>query len=341
VRTLVLSILCALPVVAALGAEPGDEPPYPHGDYREDCSMCHAAEGWIPAHVGPGFEHGARSGFRLQGAHARVACRTCHLSLEFLRQNAECASCHDDPHDGEFGGDCAACHSTRSFIDRADEVRSHRLTRFPLSGTHATLDCEDCHPLRGRGGLRFVGTPTDCFACHRALWAATTNPDHTATGFDTDCERCHTTVSWMDARFDHGQAGFPLTGAHRRIDCEACHAGGVWSGVPSDCVACHLDAYQATTEPDHAAVGFPTDCAACHDTTAWEPARFDHAFPLRAPHDEPCSACHLGSNLATFSCDGTCHQHTESGMASRHGEVSGYAWDFNLCVQCHPDGRRE
>jgi hypothetical protein len=39
--------------------------------------------------------------------------------------------------------------------------------------------------------------------------------------------------------FDHLVTGFPLSGEHSLIDCEACHIGGVFEVLPTQCEACH------------------------------------------------------------------------------------------------------
>jgi hypothetical protein len=49
-----------------------------------------------------------------------------------------------------------------------------------------------------------------------------------------------------------------------------------------------------------------------------------------------CSDCHSQpSNFTVFSCLG-CHGQTET--ASHHGGVSGYLYDSNACLSCHPRG---
>ena len=59
----------------------------------------------------------------------------------FNEVDPACVSCHQDVHQGELGTDCGRCHTERSFIEGAQMQRVHQLTRFPLRGTHASLDC--------------------------------------------------------------------------------------------------------------------------------------------------------------------------------------------------------
>lgn len=319
----------------------------PHGDYKEDCSLCHAPDAWKPARISAAFDH-EKFGVPLTGAHASVRCTQCHVSLDFAMAPTACIDCHADVHNGELGTDCARCHGTRNFIDRHDKIRMHRVTRFPLKGAHLTLDCEMCHRLASPDGLSWVNTPTNCAACHIDAYDATTNPNHAAAGFSQECESCHNEQTWLNVRFDHAGTGFALTGAHVSLACERCHAGGVYTGTPTACVACHQNDYDATTDPDHAAAGFPTDCASCHSTSRWDGARFDHSqwFPLysgvHAGKWNSCSDCHTnGAVFADFSCLG-CHPHSDQAKTDEsHQGEAGYAYDSQACYTCHPQGRKQ
>ena len=53
---------------------------------------------------------------------------------------------------------------------------------FPLTLGHSTPACADCHI-----GGNYTTTPTDCYACHQADFTATTNPNHTSSGFPHTC----------------------------------------------------------------------------------------------------------------------------------------------------------
>jgi len=326
--------LAGLAVARAAPAQP--VPENPHGSFRADCRICHDAEAWTPANVGPDFDH-ARWGFPLEHAHRDVPCLLCHLTLEFsTTTGTTCADCHEDVHLGELGNECERCHSTRTFVDRGDEVRSHRATRFPLTGAHLALDCADCHGGDGTS-LRFVNTPTECVACHRADYTATTNPDHVGASFPTDCVQCHSAYSWGGASFNHASTGFPLTGAHAATDCQQCHVDFSFTGTPTDCYACHRADYESASQPAHAAAGLPTDCASCHSAAAWQPASFDHArtaFPLTGAHTTlECAACHgdgvfTGRDPACVACHLADYQAT----ANPPHLSSGFGTD---CASCH------
>jgi len=337
-RLFLVTIIVLLALLAGLTARADDrEVPYPHGEFEEECGMCHSPTGWTPAVISRSFDH-SRSDFALEGAHRTALCRACHLSLEFNETSSACVSCHLDVHRGELGVDCAKCHTTSNFIDHADEVRSHRLTRFPLSGAHTTLQCAACHPSQPQGGLRFVNTPVDCDACHLDLFLATKAPDHAANGFDRDCSMCHSTTSFDSGSFDHfnhSSTGFPLAGAHRDLECAQCHTSGQFGSASAQCFSCHQGDFESAASPNHVAGGLPTDCQQCHTSQAWSPADFDHAltaFPLTGSHtDLTCQQCHGGGSLTALPSDcNSCH---DSDYQAAPNHVSS---NFSVtCEECH------
>lgn len=351
VRRGIAALLVVLPLVAlgaagsqARSASPAARarPENPHGSFRGECVDCHGPEGWKPARIGRKFDH-AKFGFRLEGAHAAASCMSCHRTLDFAASTMQCASCHQDPHRAEMGTDCARCHSARSFVDRGPMLRAHQLTRFPLSGSHAGLDCESCHPPVAQGRLRFVNTQAECRACHMDQYRSARDPDHAASGFSTECQACHTSTTWSRARFDHARSGFPLTGAHRTAACASCHSGGRYTGTPRDCIACHQQDYD-TAQPAHAAAGFAASaCASCHNTTAWAGATFDHDSRyfrvFRGGHAgrwSSCNDCHtVPSNFTSFDCLG-CHPHSDRTKTDdKHRGRSGYRYESTSCYSCH------
>lgn len=317
----------------------------PHGSLEAECALCHGARGWKPAQINPKFKH-ADYGFALEGAHRAVECTACHRSLEFARAETACASCHLDPHRGEFGVACEQCHTARSFLDRSAMTRRHQETRFPLIGAHLATDCQRCHELKPSGALRFAAMPTMCRSCHLDDYKSATNPDHASSGFSLECESCHRFVSWHSAAFDHAGTGFPLTGTHRSVPCAACHVGGVYKGTSTACVSCHQNDYDATTNPNHAQMGFPLDCASCHGTSNWRGSFTQHDalyFPIYSGAHRGrwtlCADCHTDpANFTTFSCIG-CHPHSDQATTdAKHAAVTGYQYASTACYSCHPRG---
>lgn len=324
----------------------GADDDYPHGEWSDDCALCHDEGRYVPLKPKPGFRH-EKTGFPLEGAHRTTPCRACHTVLDFSKVSRECATCHRDPHVGEFGADCARCHVPRSFIDRSAQLDRHRASRFPLTGAHVSVDCDRCHPGRPQGQATFVHAPTECYACHRADYESAADPDHKGLGFPTDCAFCHTPTAWERARFDHSQTGFPLTGAHRSQACSACHPGGRYSGTPTDCYACHKDRYDNANNPNHKGAGFPTNCLLCHNTTDFEGARFTQHdalyFPIYSGRHAGawagCTDCHTNpTSYAQFSCF-LCHGQAET--TAKHSGVPGFSYNSNACYACHPRGVAE
>ena len=58
------------------------------------------------------------------------------------------------------------------------------------------------------------------------------------------------------AAFDHLTTGFELTGAHRDVRCESCHADGVFKATPRACAACHAVEPGGAASPRERAVPF-------------------------------------------------------------------------------------
>jgi hypothetical protein len=93
----------------------------PHaGRFGAQCGSCHHPTNWRAAR----FDHDKATGFSLTGAHARVACASCHqfnrpVPTAATPATRECGQCHRqrDPHGGRFGTACGDCHTTRSFTD--------------------------------------------------------------------------------------------------------------------------------------------------------------------------------------------------------------------------------
>ena len=405
-------------LLTALSARAQDTaaPVNPHGNADLDCAACHAEAPGSGSSVGAAFDH-TTTGFTLEGRHADADCRACHDDPVFAHVGIACADCHTDPHSGRLGSVCDDCHHTDRWIDRADQRQRHDATALPLVGAHATVDCDACHA--GPVSAHYVGTPTDCYACHAETWAATTDPPHVSSGlgtdclqchsvystgwtggdfrhpasfpltqghaiadcaachtggfegtptdceachqddydattdpdhalalFPTDCRMCHNTGSWDDAFLDHDGTAFPLTGAHRSLDCNACHETG-YQGTPTDCVGCHRDDYDATTDPAHQAAGFPTDCRACHSTTAWEPSTWDHdlLFPIDSGSHRgewtTCADCHVvPTDYTIFECI-FCHEHNQADMDDKHSGEAGYQYVSSRCFECHPRGETD
>jgi hypothetical protein len=219
------------------------------GRYGGKCDSCHDQGKWSTVH----FDHQRSTRFPLRGAHAKVKCDTCHTGdLYRDKLSMTCISCHrkDDPHKGRLGSSCEQCHGEAAW--RQTRNFDHDITRFPLIGRHAVVTCEECH----RSAV-FKGTSLACISCHRDL--------HHQGRLGTDCALCHTPNGWTRWRFDHdAQTRYPLTGAHRGLDCQACHAARNVTKIvlPKDCYSCHRQ-----DDAHNGALG--RLCERCHTTSAF------------------------------------------------------------------------
>jgi len=170
-------------------------------------------------------------------------------------------------------------------------------------------------------------------------------PNHVTASFSTDCSECHNIFSnnWTGTGFNH--SFFPLTNGHQLNDCSLCHVNGNYSNLSSECVSCHLAKYNATTNPNHTAVGIPTTCKDCHSTgPGWTPAKFpqhDVLFPISSGKHSGfnCTDCHTNtSNYSVYACT-DCHTHSKNAMDNAHSEVGSYVYNSVNCYTCHPNGR--
>ncbi|MBI3664424.1 MAG: hypothetical protein HY234_15420 [Acidobacteria bacterium] len=299
------------------------------------CETCHTMDGW----PGAKFDHAQFTGFALSGAHARLDCVVCHAGGHYQGTLANCFSCHakdfaatknPDHTKAGFPQDCSRCHTMNTWLGA--KFDHNTLTSFQLTGAHMNLACTQCHT-----NGRFAGTPKNCEGCHLADFQKTTNPNHVAAGFPQTCATCHTTATWLGAKFDHSLTRFPLTGAHASQACSSCHVGGKYTGLDPSCVSCHLNNYNNTTNPNHAAAGFPQTCTTCHTTATWLGAKFDHSqtkFPLTGAHVPlNCSSCHANGKYAGLDPNCVaCHLTNFNNAANPNHKTAGFP---TTCATCH------
>ncbi len=140
-----------------------------------------AATETIPTSVEPGAEPAFPPGhLGTEGAHAGLACDSCHKNGEYVGTPSSCASCHTEPdfHVGKFGTECADCHSTTAWLS----VDYEGLHTFPIEHNGADGQCATCHP----DGLNTF----TCFNCHNFEKIA---EEHDEEGISdiTNCMECH------------------------------------------------------------------------------------------------------------------------------------------------------
>jgi hypothetical protein len=292
------------------------------------CNDCHTTNpGWEPALFPQHNQY-----FELSGRHSEIAnnCYSCH-SGNYTATTSECAGCHLDnyntavnPNHAAAGipTDCQTCHSAFGWIPSSF---NHASTGFELSGQHASIQCSSCH----QGTL--PGLNQACISCHQDNYNIA--PNHISQNYPSNCEMCHNSVGWNQVAFNHQATQFPLTGTHLSISCMSCHEQG-FAGTPTDCFACHDNAFNNSQNPNHSAAGIPTDCQSCHNTTAWIPSTFNHSttgFELLGQHASiQCSSCHEGTLTGLSQECISCHQ-ANYNSAPNH-IAQGYPTN---CVMCH------
>ena len=298
-----------------------------------ECAKCH------PDHAGREFamvhwEEGSpekfrheRAGWPLSGAHARVACRSCHRvesqrspvvpkirkrsrAESWLGLETACASCHADPHAGRFGLECATCHRVTSWKEIAERGFDHERTRFPLRGRHAAVACASCHDPKTAWGPKPAFAA--CADCHEDAHAGTA----TLAGKKADCAACHGVDGWTPSTFPaerHAKTAYPLTGKHAGVACADCHVRVAPGAAAASlgrarvrmrprfdaCERCHEDAHGGQLAAARTGTRTGSACADCHTTAGFRPSGFrvsDHAalrFALAGAHAKAaCRDCH-------------------------------------------------
>jgi hypothetical protein len=314
----------------------------PHSTFPQDCTTCHgpAPMTWTS---GVKFNHLQYGNWPLTGAHAPLACASCHTGPSaWVKTSPACDSCHDplyrqttNPNHvtSNFPTTCEICHNTTSWTN----ATFNHAQFFPLVGAHATLQCAQCHLNNNYSTI----LPTTCDGCHDALYRTTNNPSHVAANFPTDCTVCHGTapMAWIPVTtFNHQlYANWALTGAHAAVTCVQCHGGDNYVKVPPiTCDGCHDALYRQTTNPNHVTSNFPTTCEVCHNTSSWTNATFNHAqfFPLVGAHTTlQCAQCHLNNNYSTIlptTCDG-CHDGLYRGTNNPSHVAAKFPIDCTIC----------
>jgi hypothetical protein len=237
-------------------------------------------------------------------------------------------------HAGLFSSDCSECHSTvawqpatfdNQLFDHANTT-GFSLEKHSVDYQNVSINCQGCHDM-DTGSFN----QQTCINCHAANDAGFVQ-QHQAE-FGDNCISCHDGYDRM-ANFDHNQV-FVLDGRHGELDCQDCHVDRVFSGTPSECVACH-------EEPQIHAGVFGTSCQSCHLTSAWTPAKLqEHKFPLDHGNNgiSDCQVCHQTS-YADYSCYG-CHEHDQADIEEEHREEGISIEDLPACVDCHSTGQKD
>lgn len=346
----------------------------PHrGRFAGACRDCHVTTGFAVIDRGH-FDH-SRTRFPLRGMHAEVACAKCHDVPGQKSHNppfATCTACHTDPHAGTatLAGapvDCDACHTEAGFKVAGFTVAQHSKTKYPLTGKHQQVPCEDCHrknppgvPTSQLGSAGIVMHPSfaRCLDCHSDDHGGqfASRPDR------GDCTACHTVAGWKPSTFTtaaHATLRLRLEGRHAEIQCAACHgpnrsglaplpaaatlgkAGVAFHLTELDCVACHIDPHQGRFAA-RGAHPVPQGCLGCHTTSGYRPSTIDvvaharYGFALEGAHRAvPCVGCHSELKYPAV-------QSSLVRAASWTGAPLLFTTKSQACAACHesPHGRQ-
>lgn len=218
------------------------------GRYGKKCSDCHKSSSW-EKHK---FNHSKKTDFPLHGKHRKISCDACHKGNLYKDElTSKCIDCHkkDDVHESQQGKDCASCHNEKGW--RNNVLFDHDLTRFPLIGMHAAIQCEECHLY----STDYGSTEKKCNQCHA-------DDDVHKTRLGTDCHTCHNPNAWGTWLFDHDKAtNFKIDGAHEELGCYDCHQTRSKGKLEAskDCISCHR-------RDDIHNNQFGRQCGECHDT---------------------------------------------------------------------------
>ncbi len=233
------------------------------GNLGQKCEECHGEKDWKTTKGK--FDHD-KTKFKLRNGHAKpaVKCEACHKDLASMRKTPmDCLSCHkkDDKHEAQLGKRCESCHDDKSWkVPKYD----HGLTRFPLLGKHAPLECKKCHE-----SLRYKDAKVACVSCHL-------KEDKHKKTLGPDCGQCHNARDWKDWRFDHDKrTKYVLDGKHKGVACTACHLTPTDGKVVTStlCISCH-------TKDDVHEGKFGRMCQQCHVTSSFKEIRQQTGRPM-------------------------------------------------------------
>ncbi len=296
------------------------------GQLSSQCTQCHSNQSWKPSNFGV-TQH-ATTQFALIGKHATTNCTECHKDgkFKFAASELSCNNCHakNDHHNGTFGKNCEQCHSPMGW--KSGIVFNHRLTRFPLEGTHQSVDCKQCH-----SSGKYAGIPMECNRCHTDVHQGY---------LSQTCTDCHRPSRWNDLQFSHTRTNFPLQNKHQTTNCTECHKTQRFADASTECYSCHQKEYDRMTDPNHAAAGFAkTECVQCHRNGGpdWRAQNFSHtSYALVGKHSlayTSCTQCHVNGHYSgtTRECNG-CHSSDFTRAGAEHPAHLTYPRD---CTTCH------
>jgi len=281
-------------------------------------------------------------------------CYACHTLTRGI-DDSLCLDCHKtvkerlsdrEGYHGKLEGNCNECHTDHKgpnadIVDLNSEAFNHRLAKYALTGKHAEIECDKCHPKKEPGdavGTRYMGLKFgECTDCHK---------DPHPKDFGADCLKCHMTEGWSGRalRYSHGRdSKYKLMGKHQEVSCEKCHRGpepeSQFSLPKTTCLHCHADEHKEQLSKQ---------CGECHGEFGWKGAfvNFNHneqsSYKLDATHESvACADCHRDKKYKPLKSECVdCHAEYDSIMAGRPGRTAAQVkadphWKRVRCDQCH------
>lgn len=295
------------------------------------------------------FDHN-QTGYILAGAHSKKACKDCHKAenianikirekkFTYLGLTRRCLTCHADYHQQTLPSTCSDCHSNVSF--KPATKFDHSATNFPLTGSHQTVGCADCHTVTSKNEVRFqefANIPhQNCTECHT---------DVHQNKFGQMCRDCHTTASFNSimgmSDFNHSRTGFPLENKHAELTCSSCHKRHLTDPLKHEkCTDCHADYHSGEFLKE----GVVQSCSYCHSTKGFAGSSYtierhnEGTFQLKGAHlATPCFVCHKKEEKWSFREIGMncvdCHNNIHDPF------ISEKYYPESDCRNCHQETR--
>lgn len=265
------------------------------------------------------FNHSATL-FRLEGAHSRISCDSCHRAdrptkgLPRLCNNCHipgglfaatfqsarhiptpptqlCNDCHNQftwtpasmRHTTDMNGQCARCHNNSQAPGK------------PPSHLATTASCDVCHTVGAwtptKRMVHDASTVGRCSICHDGRIASGKAATHVPTS--AQCDTCHTsTVTWRNAQYIHEPSSWGR--------CSTCHNYNTAIGkganhIPTSaqCDTCHTSQITFTARTmNH--TGLNGQCSTCH-SGAYLSQNAQTKPPTHVVTTAQCDTCHAST----------------------------------------------
>ena len=340
---------------------------------KKDCNACHGLGSWKKDIK---FDHEKDGKYKIEGKHTELKCAECHVPKKRSAlakykwpnlKKSECLTCHENIHVGKLSskyqnGKCTTCHTQNEWkIKKFD----HKITRYPLRGEHAEIDCTKCHrqskgiSTKDTKQYRWLGLKSDCLSCHADFHAFDKHRAHKYKNLN-QCLECHNESKWKEIHnFDHDKdTKYIIDGKHSTLKCSECHTPTRtkivdkqkfalarlyhWPDLDKKtCETCHKSPHKKTFYAEFQ----KRKCNVCHVTTGWldQPGkagnRFTHdetRFKLTGEHTKTaCRECHEVNKKQVFKFKSFEKEFCIDCHKSPHAEQFHEKYKEQACSECH------